>query len=239
MNQTSPDESSPTQPPSVQHSLAVQSLAKSYPTAGEPLKVLTDVSLNLSAGESVAIVGPSGSGKSTFLQILGTLDRPDSGSVSIDGMNPFELDEKDLASFRNRHIGFVFQDHHLLPQLTVIENVLVPTLASGKPNDEDYHRAGDLLEAVGLASRLGHLPSELSGGERERVAIARALLMQPSLILADEPTGNLDRKTADAVTNLLLELQQASGAILIAVTHNDALADAMGQKKELLDGRLV
>lgn len=239
MNQTSPDARSSTELPGVQHSLAVQRLAKSYLTAGEPLCVLTDVSLNLSAGESVAIVGPSGTGKSTFLQILGTLDQPDSGSISIDGKNPFELDEKELASFRNQHIGFVFQDHHLLPQLTVIENVLVPTLASGKPNSEDYQHAGELLEAVGLGSRLGHLPSELSGGERERVAIARALLMRPSLILADEPTGNLDRKTADSITDLLLKLQQASGAILIAVTHNDALADAMGQKKELLDGRLV
>ncbi len=134
---------------------------------------------------------PSGSGKSTLLQILGTLDRPDSGSVAIDGQDPFALNEGELARFRNQHIGFVFQDHHLLPQLTVIENVLVPTLATGKPSQEDLERARSLVDSVGLGDRLGHLPSELSGGERERVAIARALLMNPSLILADEPTGNL------------------------------------------------
>ncbi len=173
-----------------------------------------------------------------MLQILGTLDRPDSGSVAIDGQDPFALHEGELAKFRNQHIGFVFQDHHLLPQLTVIENVLVPTLAGGKPSHDELERARSLVDSVGLGDRLGHLPGELSGGERERVAIARALLMNPSLILADEPTGNLDRKTAEQVTAVLLDLQQASGAILIAVTHSDALAAAMGQRKELVDGHL-
>ncbi len=153
-------------------------------------------------------------------------------------MNPFTLDETELARFRNQKIGFIFQDHHLLPQLTVVENVLVPTLATGKPSADDLVRAKELIDAVGLADRLGHLPSELSGGERERVAIARALLMQPSLILADEPTGNLDRRTADGVTDLLLSLQQSSGAILITVTHSDSLAAAMKQRKELVDGKL-
>ena len=221
------------------HSLVVDSLAKSFPTAGDPLSVLTDVSISLQGGESIAIVGPSGSGKSTLLQILGTLDHPDSGTVQIDNQDPFHLDANGLARFRNQNIGFVFQDHHLLPQLTVIENVLVPTLAEGSPDTDDLERAESLIEAVGLGDRKGHLPSELSGGERERVAIARALLMQPSLILADEPTGNLDRKTADAVTELLLRLQSESGAVLIAVTHSDSLAGAMSQRKELLDGRLV
>jgi lipoprotein-releasing system ATP-binding protein len=202
------------------------------------LEVLSDVCLSLGSGDSVAIVGPSGSGKSTLLQILGTLDRPDRGSVAIDGQDPFALDEVELAAFRNQRIGFVFQDHHLLPQLTVIENVLVPTLASGKPGSEAVARAQSLIDSVGLGHRLGHLPSELSGGERERVAIARALLMNPSLILADEPTGNLDRKTAGQVTQVLLDLQQASGAILITVTHSDSLAAAMGQRMELVDGRL-
>jgi lipoprotein-releasing system ATP-binding protein len=219
--------------------LAVTGLHKSFPMSGEPLVVLRDLSLQLRGGESLAVVGPSGSGKSTLLQILGTLDHPDSGSVSIDGIDPFQLDENALARFRNQRIGFIFQDHHLLPQLTVIENVLVPTLAAGRPSSDDYLRAGGLIEAVGLADRLGHLPSELSGGERERVAIARALLMRPSLILADEPTGNLDRKTAAAVTELLLELQRSSGAILITVTHSDALAAAMQQRRELVDGQLV
>ena len=221
------------------HSLNVEHLTKSFPTASEPLPVLTGVSLSLSEGESVAIVGPSGSGKSTLLQILGTLDRPDAGVVSIDRTDPFSLPEDELAAFRNQHIGFIFQDHHLLPQLTVIENVLVPTLASGRPSADDLARARGLLESVGLADRVGHLPGELSGGERERVAIARALLMQPTLILADEPTGNLDRRTADQVTELLLELQKSSGAILISVTHSDSLAAAMMRRLELVDGKLV
>ena len=219
--------------------LQINHVAKSFPTAGQPLQVLTDVCLQLADGDSLAIVGPSGSGKSTLLQILGTLDEPDSGEVLIGGTNPFELPEKELARFRNEKIGFVFQDHHLLPQLTVIENVLVPTLASGKPSREQFQRATELLGDVGLSERFGHLPGELSGGERERVAIARALLMCPSLILADEPTGNLDRRTADAVTELLIRLQQNTGAVLIAVTHSENLASAMGQKKELVDGKLV
>ena len=195
--------------------------------------------MELTAGDSVAIVGPSGSGKSTLLQILGTLDRPDTGTVTIDGTDPFSLDENSLASFRNQHIGFVFQDHHLLPQLSVLENVLVPALAVGETSADQLSYAHELVEAVGLADRQSHLPSELSGGERERVAIARSLLMRPSLILADEPTGNLDRRTADTITELLIQLQQSSGAILITVTHSDSLAGAMQQRKELHDGQLV
>ena len=221
------------------HHLVVSNLAKSFSASPEALTVLRDVSLEVSAGESLAIVGPSGSGKSTLLQILGTLDRPDHGMVNINGVNPFELDESELAQFRNQHVGFVFQDHHLLPQLSVLENVLVPALASGNSSSEHQSHACELIESVGLAERQNHLPSELSGGERERVAIARSLLMRPSLILADEPTGNLDRNTADTVSELLLELQQTSGAILIAVTHSDKLADSMQYRKELLDGQLV
>ena len=224
---------------SIKHELRVDNLVKSFPTAGEPLRVLTGVTLSLSGGDSVAIVGPSGSGKSTLLQILGTLDRPDSGSITIDQTDPFTLDDGQLAKFRNHQIGFIFQDHHLLPQLTVIENVLVPTLATGRPSDADLQHAEELLESVGLADRVGHLPGELSGGERERVAIARALLMRPSLILADEPTGNLDRRSAESITQLLLNLQSSSGAILITVTHSDSLAAAMTQQKELVDGKLV
>ena len=174
-----------------------------------------------------------------MLQILGTLDHPDSGTVMIDEVDPFSLDQSQLAAFRNAQIGFVFQDHHLLPQLTVMENVLVPTLAGGRPGSDQLSRAAGLLDSVGLADRIGHLPGELSGGERERVAIARALLMQPALILADEPTGNLDRRTAETITELLLRLQQESGVILITVTHSESLSAAMQQRRELVDGCLV
>ncbi len=219
--------------------LNVERLSKSFPTAGGSLEVLRDLSLSLDGGERAAIVGPSGSGKSTLLHILGTLDRPDSGTLTIDGTDPFSLDVTELAAFRNRRIGFIFQDHQLLPQLSVIENVLVPALAIGRPTASDVERARELLDDVGLGPRTGHLPGELSGGERERVAIARALIMGPSLILADEPTGNLDRKTAVSVTELLIRLQESSGAVLICVTHSDALAEAMGRRFELLDGRLA
>lgn len=219
--------------------LSVSHVAKSFPTADEPLAVLRDVSLELAGGDSLAIIGPSGSGKSTLLQILGTLDRPDSGSVTVDGDDPFQLSEKELASWRNHRIGFIFQDHHLLPQLSVLENVLVPTLASGRPSTEQVDRATQLLSDVGLSERTSHIPAALSGGERERVAIARALLMRPSLILADEPTGNLDRVTAEAVTALLLKLQAENDAVLICVTHSSKLAEAMGGRRELLDGQLV
>jgi len=219
--------------------LVIEHVAKSFPTATEPLVVLSDVCLQLAGGDSLAIIGPSGSGKSTLLQILGTLDQPDQGEVWIDEINPFSLGETELAKFRNERIGFIFQDQHLLPQLTVVENVLVPTLANGKPSAEQFARAYELIRDVGLADRMGHLPSELSGGERERVAIARALLMHPSLILADEPTGNLDRRTADSVTELLLSLQQSTGAVLITVTHSDSLARAMQTQRELVDGKLV
>ncbi len=225
-------------PSNLASSLVVSHLSKSFPTAGVPLVVLRDLSFSMAAGETAAIVGPSGSGKSTLLQILGTLDSPDSGSVLIDAQDPFGLDEKKLAVFRNQKIGFVFQDHHLLPQLTVLENVLIPTLATGRPSADQTQRAISLIESVGLSSRLGHRPAELSGGERERVAIARALLMQPSLILADEPTGNLDRRNADTVTELLLKLQSEMGAILITVTHSESLSSAMQKRFELVDGRL-
>ncbi|MCS7470627.1 ABC transporter ATP-binding protein [Stieleria sp. ICT_E10.1] len=219
--------------------LTVENVSKSFPTAGEPLEVLRDVSLELAGGQSMAIVGPSGSGKSTLLQILGTLDRPDEGSVKLDGEDPFVLDDTQLAHWRNRRVGFIFQDHHLLPQLSVIENVLVPSLAVGRASADHIARATELLEAVGLSQRTGHLPSELSGGERERVAIARALLMRPALVLADEPTGNLDRRTAESVTAVLQTLQKENDAILICVTHSGALAEAMDQRQELVDGRLV
>ena len=218
--------------------LQVQHVRKAYPTVNEPLCVLQDVSLDLAPGQSAAIVGPSGSGKTTLLQILGTLDSPDEGSVRINDEDPFAMSEKQRATFRNQTIGFVFQDHHLLPQLSVIENVLIPALATGRPTAEHQERAVSLIEAVGLTGRTTHRPGELSGGERERVAIARSLLMRPTLILADEPTGNLDARTAVEITELLLRLQSDEDAVLVAVTHSVALADAMSQRLELVDGRL-
>lgn len=219
--------------------LVVENLVKSFSLGGERLEVLRGLSLTMQAGDSLAIVGPSGCGKSTLLHILGTLDQPDSGRVEIDSVEPFSLGESKLAEFRNSHIGFIFQDHHLLPQLTVLENVLVPALASGNATADDRERAMELLRRVELEDRVSHLPGELSGGQRERVAIARSLFRKPTLLLADEPTGNLDRRTAELMTQLLLELQKQSGAMLIAVTHSDALAQSMTRRAELVDGLLV
>jgi len=221
------------------NALVVEQLNKSYRSGEDRLHVLRDLRLRMTAGESLAVVGPSGSGKSTLLQILGTLDQPDSGSVDIAGTDPFLLNERQLADFRNSKIGFIFQDHHLLPQLTVLENVLIPALAGGAAVEADFARAEELIRRVSLTDRMTHLPGQLSGGERERVAIARALFRDPVMILADEPTGNLDRRTAVQVTELLLELQAQSGAMLIAVTHSDSLAAAMGRRAELVDGGLV
>jgi len=193
---------------SIMPDLIVDNVTKEFPTRAEPLVVLRGVSLELSGGENVAVLGPSGSGKSTLLHVVGTLDRPTSGKVTLDGQDPFQLDEPQLADFRNRKIGFVFQDHHLLPQLSVLENTLVPALARGKPDRETSERAEMLLDRVGLSDRLSHRPAELSGGEKQRVAVARALVQKPVLLLADEPTGNLDRSTAMTVGQMLLDLQQ-------------------------------
>jgi lipoprotein-releasing system ATP-binding protein len=220
--------------------LDAHEVSKSYATAaGEPLEVLADVSLSLAAGESLAILGPSGSGKSTLLSILGTLERPTSGSVALAGTDPFALPEAELARFRSRHIGFVFQDHHLLPQCTVLENVLVPFLADGKAGRDQVALAQDLLQRVGLGERSLHRPAQLSGGERQRAAIARALVRQPELVLADEPTGNLDRATAENVAGLLVELQRERGSMLVVVTHSEALASHMQRRVELTAGRLT
>ncbi len=225
-------------------SLAVNHLNKEYPTRGDPLVVLRDVSLDLLPGEALAVMGPSGSGKSTLLHILGTLDRPTSGTVRLANTDPFALAERDLADFRNRNIGFVFQDHHLLPQCSVLENVLIPTLVGThqsrdrKGADTPESWARQLLDRVGLANRLDHRPAELSGGERQRVAVARALVRKPVLLLADEPTGNLDRRTAQAVGQLLLELHREQQTILVVVTHSAELAKAFARRAEMLDGTL-
>ena len=218
--------------------LVVTNVTKEYPTRAEPLVVLRGVSLAVAAGENLAILGPSGSGKSTLLYILGTLERPTGGTVTIDGSDPFALDEPALATFRNTAIGFVFQDHHLLPQCSVLENVLVPTLARNGAAKDAVERARELLDRVGLANRLEHRPAELSGGERQRVAIARAMINRPQLLLADEPTGNLDRTTAASVARLLLELPRQEQTMLVVVTHSLELAGMMERRFELDDGRL-
>ncbi|XZE51934.1 ABC transporter ATP-binding protein [Planctomycetaceae bacterium SH139] len=218
--------------------LLVQSLSKSYPTPTVPLEVLRGLDLSLERGQSLAIIGPSGSGKSTLLNVLGTLDRPTTGTYELSGTDPFQLSEAGLARFRNEQIGFIFQEHHLLPQLTVLENVLVPALAQGRPDQAITTRAHTLLDRVGLADRLSHIPAELSGGQKERVAVARALINQPMLLLADEPTGNLDRGTAEHITALLLELLAEQNTMLIVVTHSLSLAGAMDRQLELLDGAL-
>jgi len=202
------------------------------------LDVLRGVTFTLQTGESASIVGASGSGKSTLLYIVGGLDRPTGGTVTLGDVNPHTLDTKALAAFRNAKLGFVFQDHCLLPQCTVIENVLTPTIVTGTTKD-DLDRARMLLDRVGLASRLDHRPAQLSGGEKQRVAIARALVRQPSLVLGDEPTGNLDRETAESVTTLLLELHQQLKTILVIVTHNPELAARCGRQFTLVDGRFA
>ena len=217
--------------------LDVAHVTKHYPTPRGPLTVLSDVTFSLESGEAAAITGPSGSGKSTLLYILGALEPPSAGSVTLDRQNPFGLDPTALASFRNRAIGFVFQDHCLLPQCTVLENVLTPTLVA---DEGDYvARAHGLLERVRLSHRLQHRPAELSGGEKQRVALARALIMHPRLLLCDEPTGNLDHRSADLVATLLLELHQAQQNMLVVVTHSAELAARLPRAFELLDGRLV
>jgi lipoprotein-releasing system ATP-binding protein len=218
--------------------LVVEHLSKSFPTRGEPLVVLHDASLALGGGQNAAILGPSGSGKSTLLFIIGTLDTPSGGSIRLNGTDPFSLPETELADFRNRHIGFVFQDHYLLPQLTVLENVLIPALASGSPQPVIVDRAKDLLLRVGLSERLDHRPAELSGGERQRAGVARALLLKPALVLADEPTGNLDRKSAAAVGDLLVQMQREEQTMLLVVTHSQELAGRFERRFEIDDGRL-
>ena len=219
----------------------VTNVSKTYETPGGPVSVLRDLDLRVAAGEAVAIVGPSGSGKTTLLNLLGALDQPTSGSVSIDGTPLGGLDATAAARFRNRAIGFVFQLHYLLPQCSVIDNVLVPRLAGGWSEDArtTRQRAEALLEQVGLRDRMAHLPWQLSGGEQLRVAIARALINQPKLILADEPTGSLDPATGERIADLLLRTQAGTRAALVVVTHNPALAQRMAKTYRFEAGRLV
>jgi lipoprotein-releasing system ATP-binding protein len=218
--------------------LTATSLAKTYPTPREPLVVIDDVSLAVGPGESVAIMGPSGCGKSTLLYMLGALEPPSAGTVTLDGTNPYALGERDQAVFRGRHIGFVFQEHLLLPQLSAVDNVLAPTIAAADRDASAPARARQLLGDVGLADRRDHRPAELSGGERQRVAIARALIRQPLLLLCDEPTGNLDSAASAAVADLLVSLHRERQTILVVVTHSATLAERFDRRYELTDRRL-
>ena len=226
--------------------LQVSTVSKHYPTPRGPVQVLSDVTMRLSSGDAAAITGPSGSGKSSLLYILGALEPPSSGTVTLGGRNPFDLSADGLADFRNAQVGFVFQDHCLLPQCSVLENVLVPTLVGestaarmGASGDEDGSRARSLIEHVGLGDRIDHRPGELSGGEKQRVAIARALIRQPRLMLCDEPTGNLDQASASMVASLLLDLHQRQQNILIVVTHSARLASEFPIRFEIVEGRLT
>jgi lipoprotein-releasing system ATP-binding protein len=218
--------------------LRVENVAKEFSSRGTPLMVLRGISFELHDGQNMAILGPSGSGKSTLLSIVGTLDPPSSGRVLLDAEDPALLTEPDLALFRNRRIGFVFQDHYLLPQCSVLENVLLPVVAAGPVRPEHLDRARMLLECVGLLGRLEHRPAELSGGERQRAALARALIHRPALLLADEPTGNLDRASAATIGRLMLDLQQREQMMFIVVTHSPRLAGLTQRQFELDDGRL-
>src|SRR5471032_975573 len=218
-------------------SLILQNLCKSYPTRGGDLSVLRDINLTLQDGEALAILGPSGSGKSTLLYLLGTLERPTSGTYKLGAQEPFALTDRGLAHFRNRSIGFIFQDHHLLPQCSLLENVLIPVLAGGMANAET--RARQLLERVGLSHRLEHRPAELSGGERQRVAVARALINNPGLVMLDEPTGNLDSHTAQGIKDLMLELSTQMRTAFLVVTHDMSMARQMDRVLHLQEGHLV
>ena len=219
--------------------LTLEHLGKTFSGPGGDLEVLRDVDMRLTRGDAIAITGPSGSGKSTLLYIIGTLDTPSTGTLRVLGADPFGLKPAELARFRNANIGFVFQDHYLLPQCSVLENVLIPTLAVSGADADAETRARTLLERVGLGERLKHRPAELSGGERQRVAICRALINRPPVLLADEPTGNLDHTTAQSIGALLLELAKEQTAILIVVTHSPELAASLPRRVALADGRLV
>jgi len=223
-------------PPTVE----VDNVSKRYQSRTQELVILEGVGFTLESGEAMAVTGPSGSGKTTLLNILGTLEPPDEGRVTIAGENPFRLDDRDLARFRNRRIGFIFQEHHLLPQCNVLENVLIPTLAFDDDDQSDAPgRARELLASVGLAERVDHKPAELSGGERQRVAIARALVNKPALLLADEPTGDLDRETADTIADVLVDAHVKEETALIVVTHSERLAKRFERRVELRDRALA
>ena len=221
--------------------LKLENVSREFPSAegDQPLHVLRGLSLEVAHGESVAVVGPSGCGKSTLLNLIGTLDQPTGGTLTFDGRELGGLDDTELAALRNREMGFIFQSHHLLPQCTVMENVLVPTLAHRSATADDEDRARRLLERVGLGERLAHRPGQLSGGERQRAAVVRALINEPQLLLADEPTGALDEATADKLGQLLVELNAEENLTLITVTHSPDLAARMARTVKLAEGQIA
>ncbi len=218
--------------------LAVDHVSKSFAGPAGRITVLDDVSLALRPGERLAVMGPSGSGKSTLLAVLGALEEPSGGSVLLDGVSPFAGTAAHRAAFRNRRIGFVFQEHHLLAGCSALDNVIVPAIATGPVSPEIVARGKRLLDHVGLGGRLGHRPGELSGGERQRVAVARALVLSPRLVLADEPTGQLDATTAGEVADMLVELTGEAGGMLVIVTHAESVAARVGTMRRLVSGRL-
>ncbi len=219
--------------------LEVRNLFKSYGEGAAKVEVLKGIDLTVEAGDTIAMVGPSGAGKSTLLHVMGTIDRPTSGEVLFDGEAIFSLPDQPLAAFRNRSIGFVFQFHHLLPEFSALENVMMPLLIGGEKRSKAEGRAKGLLNDVGLSHRVTHRPGELSGGEQQRVAIARALVREPRLLLADEPTGNLDMKTSEEVHALLYSIQRSTGISLVIVTHNEQLAAGMARTVRFVDGKIV
>jgi lipoprotein-releasing system ATP-binding protein len=219
--------------------IKVIDLYKSFPMGGQDLAVLKGITLDIRKGEMVAIVGASGAGKSTFLHIMGLLDHPTRGTIYFEGQDLFRLGEQQQAEFRNKRIGFVFQFHHLLPEFTAIENTCLPALIEKRPIDEIRKEAGALLEDVGLANRLQHKPGELSGGEQQRVAVARALIQRPDLVLADEPTGNLDTHTGEALFMLLRELNRQRGTTFLIATHNEKLSAQADRIIHMEDGMIV
>ncbi len=219
--------------------IQVRNLKKTFIKDGNRIEVLRGLDLKIEDGDSLAILGVSGAGKTTFVHILGTLDHPTSGEVLFNGLDVFNWPEKKLASFRNRTIGFVFQFHNLLPEFSSLENTMMPALISGMPRRNALERAETLLHDVGLGDRMTHKPSELSGGEQQRVAVARALVMEPEILLADEPTGNLDTETGRKIEDILLELNRQKGITLIVVTHNQSLAGRMSRSIGLRDGEIV
>lgn len=223
--------------PTARDGITVEGLSKSFTKGGVRLEVLRNLDLTLDPGDRVAIVGQSGSGKSTFLHILGTLDRPTSGRIAFGGRDVFDRSASELDALRNREIGFVFQFHHLLPDHDALHNVMLPAIIGGQPPGKARQAAAAMLEHVGLGARMSHKPGELSGGEQQRVAIARALVREPSLVLADEPTGNLDPDTAAEVFDLFMGLHARSGATLVVVTHSRSLAAKFPRRLELVDGR--
>ncbi|NIQ38616.1 MAG: ATP-binding cassette domain-containing protein [Proteobacteria bacterium] len=219
--------------------IKVQNLSKSYRQGPRVVEALRGIDLAFGPGDSVAVVGASGAGKTTFIHILGTIDRPSSGKVLYDGQDVFAMADRDLARFRNRTVGFVFQFHHLLPEFTALENTMLPVLIQGIRKQDAKRRAEEMLNQVGLSDRMTHKPGELSGGEQQRVAVARSLILQPEVLLADEPTGNLDRDTGEGVYQLLEGMNKERGVTLIIVTHNEEIADRQPRRVRLVDGKVV